>query len=331
MNLIAETAWHHDGDFTFMKNLVQKIVHETKADTIKLHISLDIDEYMSSDHPGYNFMKERIFTENQWEEIINEINGSDKELMLLFNDKKAVDFGMQFSPSLVEIHSVCLNDIHLLRKLKEYENKSILTVLGVGGSTLYEIENAIIELNTENIVLMHGFQNYPTKYRDINFKRIRKIINLYPTLKHGYADHTAWDEPNNILITSMGAAMGMSYVEKHVTIVPGSKRTDWQAALSIENFNIIAQNIKILNDCEGSGSLRLNEGEIRYSIFGPNKKAAFLKKSLKKGEKLVIDNIEFKRTATISDSTQLEVLGLVGKMAKSDIINGAIISKEKFE
>ena len=24
INLIAETAWHHEGDFSFMKNLVKK-------------------------------------------------------------------------------------------------------------------------------------------------------------------------------------------------------------------------------------------------------------------------------------------------------------------
>lgn len=325
MKLIAETAWHHDGDFTFMKNLVRKIIHETKADIIKLHISLDVDEYMSSDHPGYSFMNERVFTENQWEEIINEINGSDKELMLLFNDKRAVDFGMQFLPSLVEIHSVCLNDIHLLRKLKEYENKRIPTVLGVGGSTLYEIENAINELNTENVVLMHGFQNYPTKYRDINFKRIRKIINLYPILKHGYADHTAWDEPNNSLITSMGAALGMSYVEKHVTIEPGSNRTDWQAAISIENFNTIAQNIKILNDCEGDGRLRLNKGEIKYSIFGHNKKGAVLNKNVKKGEEFNEKTFTFKRTGQTTDLSQIHAIEMLSKSFVSDFKKGHCI------
>ena len=33
--------------------------------------------------------------------------------MLLFNDKKSIEFGMKFDPEIVEIHSVCLNDIFI--------------------------------------------------------------------------------------------------------------------------------------------------------------------------------------------------------------------------
>ena len=46
MNLIAETAWHHDGDFDFFKDLVTTIANETKADYIKFHVTLEVDEYM---------------------------------------------------------------------------------------------------------------------------------------------------------------------------------------------------------------------------------------------------------------------------------------------
>jgi len=30
MKLIAETAWHHEGDFDFMKNLVTEICYKLK-------------------------------------------------------------------------------------------------------------------------------------------------------------------------------------------------------------------------------------------------------------------------------------------------------------
>ena len=47
--LIAETAWHHEGDFIFMKDLVTKICETSNADIVKFHISLDLEEYMSKD------------------------------------------------------------------------------------------------------------------------------------------------------------------------------------------------------------------------------------------------------------------------------------------
>ena len=54
--IIAETAWHHEGDFTFMKNLVTKICKESDVDIVKFHITLDLDEYMNKDHDAYNFL-----------------------------------------------------------------------------------------------------------------------------------------------------------------------------------------------------------------------------------------------------------------------------------
>ena len=38
MKLIAETAWHHEGDFIFMKDLVSSISNNTNADIIKIKI-----------------------------------------------------------------------------------------------------------------------------------------------------------------------------------------------------------------------------------------------------------------------------------------------------
>ena len=330
IKLIAETAWHHDGDFPFMVKLIKKIIHESKADIIKLHLLIDLDEYMMPDHEAYPIVKEKSLTQNQWNEIIEMVNASEKELMLLLNDSKSIEFGMQFNPSLVEIHSVCLNDAHLLQKLNSGLKKETLVVLGVGGSTLYEIENAINVLGTDNIALFHGFQNYPTKYEDINFRRIRKIMNLFPEFKHGYADHTAWDEPNNLLITSLGAALGLDFVEKHVTTVPGEKRTDWQAAVSIETFNQIADNLKVLDKCNGNGNLALNAGERNYSVFGPMKKAGFIKKPLKKGELLTNEHIVFKRTGQTSELSQLEVLNLVGRAPIIEIMENTLITKDMF-
>jgi N,N'-diacetyllegionaminate synthase len=331
INLIAETAWHHDGDFDFMLDLINKIVSQSKTDIVKLHVSLDHNEYMMPDHPGFEMLSKKMFNEQQWSEIIELIKDSDKKLMLLLNDQKAIDVGMSFSPELVEIHAVCLNDIQLLNKLKDSLENDTVVVLGVGGSTLYEIEHAINRLNTNNIVLMHGFQNYPTSYHNINLKRIRKIMSLYPELKHGYADHTAWDEPNNILVTCMVAALGMDYVEKHVTTVPGQERIDWQAAIGIEQFNQIANYLNVLGKCEGDGLLQLNEGEKQYANVGPMKKAAFLNKSLKKGAVLALDDVAFKRTGQVSALTQLDAIDLIGKKAAKDLKPNTLLEKNIFE
>jgi len=331
MRLIAETAWHHQGDFSFLKKLVSDIVSKTEADFIKLHITLYLEEYMAHDHPAFKDIEKWMFNKNQWGEIIQSVNTSNKELMLLLNDTQAVEFSMPFNPALDEIHSVCLNDINLLSCLKSHLTQKTKVVLGVGGSSLDEVESAINVLDTPDIVLMFGFQNYPTKYQDINFAKMHKIMTLFPEFEFGYADHTAWNEPDNILITLFGAALGMEYVEKHVTNEFGKERVDWSAAVNLDMCNEIKKKMDLLDACHGDGLLRMNKGEQDYSIYGPMKKAGLFKKDVASGQKLDMDMLTFKRTGQVSDLSQVEVLQNLGKKITTKIKKGQVLMREHLE
>lgn len=330
MKIIAETAAHHEGDFEFMVDLVSKIA-DSSADVAKIHVGLDLDEYMTPDHPVYKLAKNWLFSTQQWDEIVDRVRSGGKELMMLTNDIKAVEYAKLKKPSLLEIHSVALNDVNLLAAAREAILDGTRLVLGVGGSTLEEIDNAMTIVGEGNIVLMFGFQNYPTRYSDINFGKIRRVMSLYPNHEFGYADHTGWDEPNNMLVTMMGASLGMSYVEKHVSHVPGQKRVDAAAVVDFDYIRTLAKNLAVLKECEGSGSLLLNEAEQKYCVFGSMKKAAVIVESLSAGELLSIDHIAFKRTGTESDLSQLNVLQLMGRKSKNDLKAGHVLRRADLE
>ncbi len=330
IKLIAETAWHHEGDFVFMKNLINEIVKNTDADIIKMHITIDFEEYMDQSHQAYNQLKAMTFTKEQWRELIAIVTKGNKEIMLLLNDTDAIEFGLSFNPDYVEIHSVCLNDIFMLEKLKKNIQKETKIVLGVGGTSIEEIENTIKFLNHSNIILMFGFQNYPTLYKDVNLNKIRKIMKFFPKFEYGYADHSAWNSENNELITLLGAASGMKYIEKHVTTHYGEDRLDWSAAISIKMLNDLYNKIKILKELNGSGLIDMNESEKKYSIFGPMKKAAILNKNIKKGDLLLKDMIKFIRTKEISDMSQLDVIQSFGKKITRDLKEGTVLKVKHF-
>jgi N,N'-diacetyllegionaminate synthase len=172
---------------------------------------------------------------------------------------------------------------------------------------------------------MFGFQNFPTRYENVNFKKSQRIMKLFPEFRYGYADHTSWDEPNNILITLMGASLDIDYVEKHVTNVYGEERLDWNSAISIEMFNEIAEKLDILNKCRGDGLIKLNKGEEEYSSYGPMKKAAVLQQDVKKGEVLTLDKIQFQRTKETTDLSQLEVIKRFGHHIVKDLNAGTVL------
>lgn len=324
--LIAETAWHHEGDFTFFNKLNSALL-KTKGDIIKYHITIDADEYMDSKYSLFPSLKKWLFSRNQWEEIIWQTLNSGKEILFLVNDTKAVDFVSKYNPGMIEIHSVCLNDIHLLNAVKSTFGSTPIVFLGIGGSTLYEIERAISVLQNSKIVLMFGFQNYPTNYADINLLKMRKIMNLYPEFTFGYADHTAWDNSMNHFISLIVASQGMKYLEKHVTIEYGKERCDWISAINTEMFDHLSDAIAIIDEIAGNGNLELNVAEQNYSIFGPMKKAAITSKSVKKGESISGSNISFKRTQEISDLSQIQALDSFGNSFLMDLKSNTILLK----
>ena len=325
MNLIAETAWHHQGDYGFMKNLVSEIATKTEANIIKMHITLDFDEYMDSSHDAYALLKPWLFNKGQWRELIEIARINGKKIMLLLNDIEAIKFGLSFSPEYVEIHSTCLNDVFMLDELKKGLSPSTKVVLGVGGTSIDEIDHAIHYLKHSNILLMFGFQNYPTVYEDVNLNKIRRIMKLFDNFEYGYADHTAWDSVHNELVTLLGAASGMTYIEKHVTTHYGENRIDWPAAISIDMFNNLHKKIKVLDGLNGNGALSMNEGELNYSIFGPMKKAAVLKIDISKDDILTLEMIKFIRTKEISDMSQVDIVKSIGKKINKNLENGTIL------
>lgn len=328
IKLIAETAWHHEGDFDFMKNLVSQIARKTSANIIKMHITLDLDEYMHPNHDSYNVLKSMLFCKDQWRELIEICRAEGKEIMLLLNDNKAIDFGISLNPEYVEIHSVCLNDLFLLKKLKQNLTDNMKVVLGVGGSSIDEIKFAINFLSHANIILMFGFQNYPTILKDVNVNKIRRLMKLFEKYEYGYADHTAWDSEHNELITLLGAANGMTYIEKHVTTQFGKKRIDWPAAVSLEMFNELSNKIDILNQLNGNGSLSLNPGELDYSVYGPMKKAAVLKVDMLDGAILTIDKIKFVRTKEATNLSQLDIINSIGMKINKNLKKETILIRE---
>ena len=324
-NLIAETAWHHEGDFSFMKNLVKKICTDSDTNTIKMHITLDLDEYMSVDHDAYETLKYWMFDEKQWSELIGIVRSYSKDLMLLLNDTKAVQFAAQFNPEIVEIHSVCLNVPRLHKSILKHISNNTKIVIGVGGCTLKEIDKAVEIFNNRETILMFGFQNYPTKYKDVNLRKIRKIQTIYSNKKFGYADHTAWDESNNELVTLLVAANNIDYIEKHVTTQYGQKRCDYSAAISIDQLNGLAKKIRVLDSICGDGSLQLNEAEQGYSVYGPMKMAAIAKCKLKKGDVLSMSKIHFCRTSQITSMSQIDLFESAGLKLTKDVKSGEVI------
>jgi sialic acid synthase SpsE len=324
--IIGETAFHHEGDPEFLIKLIDSIA-ETKVDAVKFHLLLDLDDYIISEHDVTEILKKWMFSTAQWDEFIDRAISNKLKVILLCNDVKSVEYAVTRTSDVfaLEIHATGLNDLFLLNKTLLFKGP---VILGIGGSTLDEIQFAVDfykQNNKNDIILMYGFQSFPTNYADINFSKMVKLKNIFG-LEMGYADHTDPNDKNNILISSMPISMGVTIIEKHITNRFGEKRTDFQAAVDIEKMKEIVEAIEVVYSANGNGDLSMSEPEKNYGNTGPMKKAIVAKRTIEKGEFISLDNVAYKRTNDSSYIKQNQLPLLIGlevlnRIEKDEIID----------
>jgi N,N'-diacetyllegionaminate synthase len=329
--IIAETAYNHEGDIKYLHQMIDEIA-SLKLNAIKFHLLLDLDSYMKKTHPLYTTVKQWLFTENQWNEILAHALKKNLQIVALCDDVGSIRYIVRKKKKVaaIELHATSLNDFFMLTEAVQFDGRIIL---GVGGSSLNDISFAVDFLRhhkKEDILLMYGFQSYPTNYADINLAKMSAIKNLYH-LPVGYADHTGYDDPNNVVISVSAALMGFPILEKHYTPDPGKERIDYHASVGKKQMSCIRDLMKIAVQVHGSGQTTLSEPEKAYGNIGPMKKAIVAHRDIKKGEKLSIDNLWFKRSPEESTIQQKQFLQLLGSKAKVDIKKDELIDFTKIE
>lgn len=331
--IIAETAFHHEGDVDFLLKLIDDLV-ELEISAIKFHLLFDLEDYIIDNHPARDVLTKIIIPKDKWIAVFDRVMQSKKRLILLCNDTESLKFvnSLQdkYTIDAVEIHSTGLNDIFLLEESTNFNNQILL---GVGGSTFDEVKYAIDFLNSrgkENIILMHGFQSYPTDYNDINFNRLSLLKEAFG-LPLGYADHTSPLDKNNAFISVLPLMNGVKIIEKHVTNKFGVQRIDSQAAVSLDTMKDIISLAGVIVKSLGTSTMNFSEAELNYGNTGPMKKALVAKKKIIKGEMITEENIAFKRTVDSSPLLQKDLNKILGNIALNDIEKDSILTNSNIE
>jgi len=329
--IIADTAFNHEGDIKYLYRMIDEIAG-LRLDAIKFHLLLNPDSYMSREHPLSDEIKKWLFTEKQWTELIQHAIDKNLDIIALCDDVESIKYIKNNYNDIfaIEIHAAGINDYFLLKESVNFKGKIIL---GIGGASLDEIQYAINFFKKQgkhDIILMYGFQSFPTDYMDINLQKMKKIGDLFD-LPVGYADHTSYDDDYNEVISIMAAAMGFNILEKHYTLYPGVKRIDYVASVGKKQMGTIKEMMELALMIHGNGDIELSENEKAYGNIGPMKKAIVARNVIKNGEKINLDKIWFKRTAKESTIKQNQLPLLLGLKATKYIEKDEIIDFSKVE
>ena len=316
--VIAEMANSHEGSLQHAKKIV-KAAANSEANAIKFQ-KFTADELVEPHHENYKLYKKLEMNSNEWKELVK---FTKQQNLKVFVDVFGVESAKTISKLDVDgykIHSADLSNPYLLKFLAN-TNKPIL--LSTAGCIINEIDEALKTLLKvpKEIVLMHGFQGYPTELKDMNLFRILKLKERYD-MPIGIMDHVAGDSEMAKIIPLLGITLGATVVEKHLTLDRSKKGSDYYSALNPAEFSDLVSLIHMTKRSFGNTDFSLSPNELTYRLA--HKKNPISKQFIKKGTKLHDEMFEFKRT----NQKAVSLYDFRGRISSKNIPKGVTLVKD---
>lgn len=315
---IAEMAGSHNGSLDLAEQLI-KIAANSKADGIKLHMYKP-EDYITPQHKIYDLIKKLAFTKEEWTYLFKTTKESGLKTIAVAADKSSLKWALELNTDAIFIYPACVDDEKFL---KESAKSKKPIFIQTGGATFEEIKNAVEIIKKEGndqIILIHGYQAFPTKLEDIKLNYLESFKEKFNVLV-GIEDHTQGDSELAKIIPFMALPYNVCCISKHFTIDRDLKITDYESALNPPELKNLVKNIKEAKKALGPKEIELSEDEKKYRRYV--KKSIVADRDIKINEVIKEEDIAFKRAPNgILPSEKNKV---IGSKAKKDFnINDVI-------
>ena len=318
-------------------NLAKWLIKSAKsanADAVKFQ-PIFADEIVTKDYKYYDLFKSMELTEDQWEAIFKTAKEESIDFIFDVSGETSFKLSRKFKLKKLKIHPSDLSNFFLLKKIKNDETTDHI-IVGIGGAIFTEIVKLIDYLvPVKNLILLHGFQGYPTPLDENDLNRLEYLKKYIQTHKYsekisiGFADHSDPNSNDAMILNSTSIGLGISLIEKHLTLAKSLKLEDYESALSPDEFLqfteinkrcLTALGKKVVKDKK---DFNLKESELAYRKMV--RRHVVAAKNLDEGQTIKETDIKLKRTSC--DNPIEEINKVIGKhLAKSIKIDEAIES-----
>mgnify|MGYP001036370529 CR=1 FL=1 len=314
MKVIAETASNHMGELPYLKELSISS-KDAGADLITVQV-LDLEAFVTPyDKLSYpNFVKV-AFSQKEWINYFEWCSSKSINVLPCILDYPSAKLCLEQGFSIVKIHASDIVNIDFLKFVNKHFDKVFLEF---GGADLKEISTALSVLKSTEVVLLYGFNAYPTKIENQNLNFLKSLNYLF-SCEIGFCDHSV----NNEYIPLLAMAKGASYIEKHVTLDSKNEdRFDWQVSVEPEELKKMVDQIRDYKPAFGDPLRLVSDGEkhFRKLVY----KKLVLNKDKKESEKILEGDLEIKRSIEGIESTQINTL--LNKVLNKDLPKGTPIA-----
>ena len=322
--VLAEVASAHQGEAVQALALASN-AKEAGADGVKFQL-FRAEALVAPNDPNRSTFDQIELSIDDWSHVLSESQALGMPVFADVFDRESLSIGESASVAAYKIHSTDMENPELIRAVAA-TGKPVL--LSTGGTGLGAVESAISVCRTEgneNLMLLHGVQNFPTRAAD---SRLRVIHTLKRTfgLPVSFLDHVDGGSPMALMLPALAVGFGADMVEKHMTLDRRAKGFDYESALEKADFASMVELIREAESAFGTGDVQSSAAAERYHRV--MRRAVLSRVELKKGVAIDKDQLIYLRNET--GLAPYESPRLMGRKPRADIAPWEPLTEDMFE
>lgn len=349
--VIAEVGVNHNGSLELAKKLIN-VAKDCGADAVKFQTfkteKLVTDKAKKAQYQSTNdessstqaeMLKRLELTLDDFSELKAECERRDIAFMTTCFDSESLREICEVAPP--HVLKIGSGELTNLPFLIEHARTNRDIIISTGMATLSEVEDAVAALafgylSTEprpvsyqwlkrnfftaealqalqdRVTILHCVTDYPAKPDDLNLDALRQLKSAFK-LRVGYSDHSLGME------ACCGAvALGASCLEKHITLDKSMAGPDHAASSTPDEFRSFVTSIRNLEKALVPRVKAPTESERQTAEIA--RKHVVAARSIKKGQVLVAEDLEVKRSSFGLSPAQ--IWNLIGTEASRDLEPG---------
>jgi N,N'-diacetyllegionaminate synthase len=302
IEVIAELAQGFEGRLE-QARLLLKAAAAAGADAAKYQL-VYADELAAPDYKHYALFRSLEMPDEAWRQLARDAAALGIQLQVDIFGRRSLDLAVAVGAAAVKLHPTDLANAGLLKAVAGSPVPAVL--LGAGGCLATELSHALDILAAKPVVVILGFQGYPTPDEANQIARVRHLVSelsrTRPGVRVGFADHAAPESSARYALAATAIGAGAVLLEKHLTLGRNMKLEDHESALNPDEFREFVDVVEVCALAVGAvadaDDFGMSESERAYRTT--IRRHVVAARPLAKGTTLGAADLALKRTSAAS-------------------------------
>jgi N,N'-diacetyllegionaminate synthase len=245
IEIVAEVAQGFEGR-PEQARLLMKAAAAAKADAVKYQL-VYADELATPDYKHFDLFRSLEMDDAVWEDLAETAKKSGIRLYVDVFGSRSLQLADRLGLSAIKLHPTDTSNIGFLEEVAASRVPAIL--LGAGGALARELEVALRILSEKRVVVLLGFQSYPTPTGANQLSRVSLLADRFKAKRNvqiGFADHASPESALRYALAANAIGLGARVIEKHLTLGRVMQLEDHESALNPDEF---AEFCDVLRGC----------------------------------------------------------------------------------